>query len=76
VPQDLELPFRLKPSIGGKNNFIAAFQMVNESIAKRVAQGRKRQGWTTEEFTTAISLLPEILDSLVREVKKLQDAKG
>lgn len=76
APQGVELPFRLKPGIGGKNNFIAAFQMVNESIAKRVAQGRKRQGWTTEEFTTAISLLPEILDSLVREVKKLQDAKG
>lgn len=76
TPQGVELPYKLKPGIGGKNNFIAAFQMVNEGIKRRVAQGRKRQEWTTEEFAMAMSLLTDILDGLVREVKKLQDVKG
>lgn len=74
-PEGVELPFKLKPGIGAKNNFIAAFQMINETITKRVANGKKRQEWTTEEFVSALALLPEILDGLVREVKKLQDVK-
>jgi excisionase family DNA binding protein len=75
-PAGVELPYKLKPALGARTNFIAAFQMVNEGIAKRVAGGKKRQGWTTEEFAEAMRLLPEILNGLVREVKKLQDAKG
>lgn len=75
-PEGIELPFKLKPGIGAKNNFIAAFQMVNEGISKRVASGRKRQEWTIEEFEAAMKLLPEVLDGLVRELKKLQHAKG
>ena len=74
-PEGVELPYKLKPALGAKNNFIAAFQMVNEGISKRVANGRKRQEWTTEEFAMAMTLLPEVLDGLVREVRKLQDAK-
>lgn len=74
-PEGLELPHKLKPGIGAKSNFIAAFQMVNEGIGKRIATGRKRQEWTTEEFEAAMKLLPEVLNGLVREVKKLQDAK-
>jgi len=74
-PEGVELPYKLKPALGAKNNFIAAFQMVNEGISKRLANGKKRQEWTTEEFTAAMALLPEVLDGLVREVKKLQDAK-
>lgn len=73
-PEGLELPFKLKPGIGGKNNFIAAFQMVNEAISKRVASGRKRGEWTSEEFEAALKALPEVLDGLVREVKKAQHA--
>jgi excisionase family DNA binding protein len=73
-PEGLELPYKLKPGIGGKNNFIAAFQMVNEGISKRVASGRKRGEWTSEEFETALQLLPEVLDGLVRELKKAQHA--
>lgn len=75
-PEGVDLPFKLKPGLGGKNNFIAAFQMVNEGISKRVAAGRKRPEWTIEEFESAMKLLPEVLDGLVREVKKLQHAKG
>lgn len=29
-----------------------------------------------EEFEAAMRLLPEVLDALVREIKKLQNAKG
>lgn len=76
-PEGLDLPFKLKPGIGGKNNFIAAFQMVNEAISKRVAPGKKRrQEWTSEEFANAMDLLPDVLNALVREVKKLQSVRG
>jgi DNA repair protein RadD len=72
----VELPYKLKPGIGAKNNFIAAFQMVNEQLARRIGDGRKRAAWTTEEFASGIELLPEILDRLVREIKKIQNAAG
>lgn len=76
-PAGVELPYKLKPSISATNNFIAAFQMVNEGIATRVANGKKkRQEWTIEEFEGAMKLLPEVLNALVREIKSLQHAKG
>ncbi len=75
-PEGVDLPYKLKPGIGARNNFIAAFQMVNEGIAKRVGGGRKRAEWSTEEFVSAIKLLPEVLNGLVREVKKVQNAEG
>jgi excisionase family DNA binding protein len=75
-PDGVDLPYKLKPGIGARNNFVAAFQMVNESISKKVGNDRKRAEWSTEEFTEAIELLPEVLNSLVREVKKVQDATG
>lgn len=74
-PEGLELPYKLKPGIGAKNNFIAAFQMVNEGITKK-AGGKKRQDWTTEEFAGTMDALPEILNGLVREVKRLQHVKS
>jgi DNA repair protein RadD len=74
-PEGRELPFKLKPGIGANSNFVAAFQMVNEKIAK-IAGGKKRQEWSAEEFSGAIARLPEILNGLVREVKGLQNAKG
>jgi hypothetical protein len=40
-PVGAELPYKLKPSIGATNNFVAAFQMVNEGLAKRIANGKK-----------------------------------
>lgn len=75
-PGGFELPRKFKPGLGAKDNFIAAFQMVNGAIAKRVGGGRKRAEWTTEEFTAAIELLPDVLNALVRELKKVQDAAG
>jgi DNA repair protein RadD len=75
-PEGLELPFKLKPGIGARNNFIAAFQMVNEKIKKRMS-GKPRGEWSTEEFLSVANNLTEVLDELTREVKKLQhDSKG
>ncbi len=74
--EGVELPRKLKPEIGAQNNFIAALQMVNEGIAKRVGGGRKRPQWSSEEFATAMELLPDILNGLVREIKKVQNAQG
>ena len=73
--EGVELPYKLKPEIGAKNNFIAALQMVNQDIARKVGGERKRTEWSTEEFAAAIKLLPDILNGLVREVKKVQNAK-
>jgi hypothetical protein len=76
-PAGAELPYRLKPSIGATSNFVAAFQMVNEGLAKRMANGKKkRQDWTTDEFESAMTLMPEVLNALVREIKRLQHAQG
>lgn len=74
--EGVELPYKLKPGIGARNNFTAALQMVNEGVNKRVGEGRKRPEWSTEEFTAAIELLPDILNGLVRELKKVQNAAG
>lgn len=69
----VEIPRKLKPSLGAKNNFIGALQMVNEQIDKRFGKGRKRAEWAVEEFGIAIFGLSEILNDLTREIKKLQN---
>lgn len=73
-PGGVELPRRLKPEIGAHNNSIAAIIMVNQAVAKRVGGGRKRQDWSLEEFTAAMEELHEILNDLVRQIKKAQNA--
>ena len=72
VQGGVDIPRRLKPNLGAKNNFIAALQMVNEQLDKRVGNGKKRPGWTVDEFGAGIRSLSEILDKLTREIKKLQ----
>lgn len=74
--EGVELPRKLKPEIGARNNFIAALQMVNEGISKRVGGGRKRPEWSTAEYAEATEQLPEILNSLTREIKRVQNAQG
>jgi hypothetical protein len=69
----VEIPRRLKPGIGAQSNFVAALQMVNEELDKRVGTGRKRSEWATEEFRNAIESLTGILEDLTRQLKKLQD---
>lgn len=75
MPAGVEIPRKLKPNIGAQNNFVAALQMVNEQLDKRIGAGRKRAQWATEEFGVAIVGLTEILNDLTREIKKLQDVK-
>lgn len=74
--EGFELPYKLKPGIGARNNFTAALQMVNEGINKRIGEGRKRPEWSAEEFTAAIDALSDVLNGLVREIKKVQNAAG
>jgi DNA repair protein RadD len=71
----VDIPRKLLPGIGASNNFVAAIQMVNEEVDKRLGKGRPRAQWTTEEFGIAIIGLTEILNDLTREVKKLQNVK-
>jgi DNA repair protein RadD len=68
----VEIPRKLKPNIGANNNFVAALQMVNEQLDK-LAKGKKRAEWTTDEFGASIRGLSEILDDLTRQIKKLQN---
>jgi superfamily II DNA/RNA helicase len=73
VQGGVEIPRKLKPNIGANNNFVAALQMVNELLDERIGNGRKRAGWTVEEFRAAMRGLSEILDELTRQIKKLQN---
>lgn len=73
-PEGIEIPRKLKPEIGAINNSIASFMMVNQAIGKKVGGGRKRPEWSFEEFDAATRELPGILDNLVRQLKKAQNA--
>jgi DNA repair protein RadD len=73
-PEGVEIPRKLKPEIGAINNSIAVLIMVNQAISKRVGDGRKRPEWAFEEFVAATEELPGILNDLVRQLKKAQDA--
>lgn len=71
-PEGLELPFKVKPGLG-RNNFVTAFVMVNQAMSKHVGEGKKRQQWTINEFNAAMESLPEVLNGLVREIRRLQN---
>ena len=73
-PEGVEIPRKLKPEIGAINNTIAAYMMVNQAIAKKVGDGRKRPEWSFEEFVAATDELPGILNNLVRQLKRAQNA--
>ncbi len=69
----VNIPRILFPEIGARNNFIAALMMVNREIGKMFGNGRKRHDWTAEEFSGAQEALPDILNNLVRQIKKAQN---
>jgi len=54
----------------GKNNLIAAITMVNQEISKRL--GKDRDACSTEDFEAIMTGLDDILQTLVRRVKKAQ----
>lgn len=56
--------------ITGKNNLIAAIAMVNQEINKRL--GKDRNACSTEDFEVIMDSLDDILQTLVRRVKKAQ----
>ena len=72
-PGGVEIRLNLIPEIGARNNFIAALIMVNRDIAKMFGNGRKRHQWSVEEFHAAKGALPNILNNLVRQIKKAQN---
>lgn len=57
--------------LNGKNNYICALMMVNKEIEKRL--GKDRQKASTEEFRSVLDNLEDLLQVLVRRVRK---AKG
>ena len=73
-PNGVDIPRKLKTELGAHNNSIAAIIMVNQAIAKKVGQGRKRAEWSLGEFVGATEELPGILNDLVRQLKKAQNA--
>lgn len=75
-PEGVDIPRTLMPQIGAINNRIATIMMVNRAISKRVGDRKRRSDWTFEEFTEALDSLPEVLENLVRQIKKVQNAKG
>ena len=72
-PGGVEIPRKLMPEIGATNNSVAALIMVNTAVAKDIGGGRKRHQWSLEEFLAAINALPDILNNLDRQIKKVQN---
>ncbi len=66
-----EIPFQYTTlGIRAVNNYVAALMMVNAEIDKKL--GKDRKDCSTEEFKTTIESLDQILQSLVRRIKKAQ----
>ena len=72
-PAGVEIPRKLKPEIGARNNSIAAIMMVNTAIATKFGDGRARHEWSFEEFEAAIGGLTDVLNDLVRQLKRAQN---
>ena len=54
--------------ITGRNNYVSALMMVNAEIQKRI--GKERAQATTEEFNAIFDDLEQLLQTLVRRVRK------
>ena len=52
----------------GRNNYVCALIMVNKEIEKRL--GKERQSATAEEFRAILDNLDDLLQTLVRRVRK------
>ena len=64
-----ELTYRYKSlRIAGKNNYVSALMMVNAEINKRL--GKERAQASTEEFKQILDDLDDLLQTLVRRVRK------
>ena len=64
-----EIPYKYTSlGLSGRTNFIAAVMMVNHEMDKRLCKDRK--DCSTEEFQTVLDALDDILQILVRRVRK------
>jgi len=56
--------------IRAKNNYVAALMMANKEVDKRL--GKERKDCSTEEFKSVANSIDEVLQVLVRRLKKAQ----
>lgn len=64
-----EMVYKYKTlKLTGRNNYICALMMVNKEMEKRL--GKERQQATTEEFRSVLDNLDDLLQVLVRRVRK------
>lgn len=63
-----EMVYKYQMGLTGKNNYVCALMMVNKEIEKRL--GKERAAATTEEFRSVLDNLEELLQVLVRRVRK------
>lgn len=70
-PAGTEMPYRYTTlNISARNNYIAALLMVNNEVNKKL--GKERKDCSTAEFKSAADSLTDILQALVRKIKKVQ----
>lgn len=66
-----EIPYKYTSlGITGRSNFVAAVMMVNHEINKRL--GKERQDCSIEDFKVVLDSLDDVLQTLVRRLKKAQ----
>jgi len=66
-----EIPYKYKAlKLVGRSNYICALMMVNNAIHERL--GKSRDEASTEEFQTILGSLDDILQPLVRKLRKVK----
>jgi len=66
-----EIPYKFKSlKLAGRSNYICALMMVNTAINERL--GKQRDEASTEEFKTILDSLDDILQPLVRKLRKVK----
>jgi CHASE3 domain sensor protein len=64
-----ELTYKYKSlKLTGKSNYVSALMMINAEINKRL--GKERPHASTEEFRQILDNLEELLQTVVRRVRK------
>lgn len=64
-----EIPYKYKSlNVRGKDNYVSALMMVNQEINNRL--GKERNAASTEEFKFILDNLDDILQTLVRRLRK------
>lgn len=64
------IQLQAKTSILGPNLAVATV-MFNQELGKKAVNKQPRQQWSVEDFKSAKELLPDILNSLTRRIKKV-----